>query len=379
MMFYLIVYLYSVQILFVSGKKVDVERVHFKYPDVLMIGAMKAGTTSLSNLMRDNPGICGYGEKEKHFFNGGDYAHKYEASVKKYLDEFKECKKDQLTLDSTPGYSVEPNVVDRMMETYTPEVWTKKLFIYLVREPVGRHYSEYQMEVRLCLDLDGDLKLKTDVEWRSWRHERACENVMSDFHNKRNDPAEFSNGYNKAAKILTFHQWCLSSHGKMELRRGHYKEVISRYLNVIRRDQIFLVNFDQLIYKTAVVMMGMNDFLGLEGTQRWKNDTILPLPKKSAGKVVPTVLDCITVDMLSRYFQHANGGGIDSWIRTMTSTNGSSRGEVDFGVFSDPVKKCVKLHSNDSQAVKAAYPSETWTFVEDTIKMHANQRVHGGA
>ena len=347
------------------------EIIHFKYPDILMIGAMKAGTTSLSNLMRANPAVCDYGEKEKHFFNGGDYVHKYAAQVQKYIDEFKGCKKNQLTLDSTPGYSVEPNVNDRMKETYLPEVLAKKYFIYLVREPVARHYSEYQMEVRLCLDLDGDLKLKNNVAWRLWRHERACDTVMSDYSNKRNDPAEFSVGYNKNAKILTFHEWCLSHHGKQELRRGHYKTVIMRYLDMIRRDQFLLVNFDKLISKTAEVMVGMNDFLNLQGDMRWKNDTTLPVPKKSAGNVVPTIMDCVTTDMLIRYFNHVNGGGIDSWIRNMTLEKGKPKGEIDFGTFSDPLRKCVKPRSNDSEAIKAAYPAATWTFIEDSIKFHS--------
>ena len=359
----------------VIGKKTaDVPRIHFKYPDILLIGVMKGATTQLSNLLRDNPAICNYGEKEKHFFIGNDYASNYEASVQKYLDEFKGCKEAQLTLDATPGYSVEPYVIDRMMETYTADEWAKKKFIYIIREPVARHYSEYQMEVRLCLDLDEDLKSNNQIEYRHWRHERACENVMSDYHNKRNDPATSSKGYNKAARILTFHEWCMTSHGRLELRRGNYKEVILRFLNKIRRDQFFLINFDQLITNTTSVMVGMNNFLELKDKQRFSNHTMLPVPHKSAGKVVPTVLDCVTVEMLQRYFQYANGGNIDSWIRNMTS----SRDGVDFGVFSDPTKKCVKLHSNNSsQEMKAAYPASTWTFVEDTINMHADVRLHG--
>lgn len=366
----------AVLALVVWGKKDDI--IHFEYPDILMIGAMKAGTTSLSNLMRSNPAICDFGEKEKHFFNGGDYTHKYAAQVQMYMNEFKGCKKKQLTLDSTPGYSVEPNVVDRMKETYLPEVLARKYFIYLVREPIGRHYSEYQMEVRLCLDLDGDLKLKNNVEWRLWRHERACDTVCFNYSNKRNDPAPLSVGYNKNARILNFHEWCLSHHGKQELRRGHYKAVIMRYLEMISRNQILLVNFDHLITKTASVMMGMNDFLHLPVEMRWKNDTTLPQPKKSPGNAVPTTMDCVTTDMLLHYFNHVNGGGIDSWIRTnLTVEKGRPMGEVDFGSFSDPKRKCVnKSSSNDTQVTKAAYPAETWTFTEDTIRFHALNKHH---
>lgn len=339
---------------------------HIDQPNILMIGAMKAGTTSLSNLMRSNPAICDYGEKEKHFFNGGAWHTNYAEILHKYKEEFSGCKAGQLTLDSTPGYSADPNVLERMKETYLPDVLSKKLFIYLVREPVSRHYSEYQMEVRLCLDLDEDLKLKNSVEWRLWRHERACENVAVNYNNKRNDPAEFSAGYNKAAKILSFHDWCLSNHGRVELRRGHYKDVILRYLEIVRRNQFFIVNFDHLIANTGAVMAGMSEFLGIAESTKWKNDTTLPQPKKSSGKVVPTTLDCVTVKMLEQYFRRANGDGLgaDVWIRNMTASQGRAKGEVDFGSFSDPFKKCV----NNTSAGNV-YPPATWTFVEDSDKL----------
>ena len=359
-----------------TGKEHEV--VHIKYPDILMVGAMKAGTTSLSNLMRSNSAICDYGEKEKHFFNGGDYSHNYEASVAKYLAEFKGCKKTQLTMDSTPGYSVEPDVVDRMRETYTPDVLDAKKFLFLVREPVARHYSEYQMEVRLCIDVNEDLKLKNSIEWRLWRHERSCENVMTDFSPKKNDPAEFSKGYNKGAKILTYHQWCLSSHGKLELRRGHYKEVIERYLHFVRQDQLFLVNFDVLISQTARVMVGMNDFLNLQGTSRWGNDTTLPVPKKSATNVKEaglefTSIDCTTVRMLQKYFIKINNGSVDEWIDKLTSSPTAARGQPPFGAFKSPLLKCNMPKTNDTVALKLLYPAETWTFTEDVM---ANPVLH---
>ena len=350
------------------GKGKDHEVEHIAYPDILMVGAMKAATTSLSNLMRSNPAICDYGEKEKHFFSGGEYKHNYEATVAKYIAEFKGCKKSQLTMDSTPGYSVEPNVVDRMRETYTPDVLDAKKFLFLVREPVARHYSEYQMEVRLCIDLDGDLKLNDSIEWRLWRHERACENVMADFSPKKNDPAVFAKGYSKGAKILTFHQWCLSPHGRLELRRGHYKEVIDRYLHFVRQDQFFLVNFDKLISQTGEIMIGISDFLDLQGPARWSNATSLPAPKRSANNVKAfTTIDCTTVSMLQKYFHTVNNGSVDVWINKLTLSPTAARGQSPFGAFKSPLLKCNPPNSNDTQMIKALYPSETWTFTEDVL------------
>jgi hypothetical protein len=70
-----------------------------EHPDIFLIGAMKAGTTSFHNLVVDASHglICGSGEKEKHFFNGGEYKNNYKDHVNNYNNEFKECKSNQMT------------------------------------------------------------------------------------------------------------------------------------------------------------------------------------------------------------------------------------------------------------------------------------------
>ena len=118
-----------------------------EHPDIFLIGAMKAGTTSFHNLVVDasNGLICGTGEKEKHFFNGGEYKNNYKGHVNNYNNEFKECKSNQMTMDSTPGYSVSKNVLPRIIESYSKTDLKKKKIVFILREPVGRHYSEFQM------------------------------------------------------------------------------------------------------------------------------------------------------------------------------------------------------------------------------------------
>ena len=318
---------------------------------------MKAGTTALSDLMRKNQAICDKGEKEKHFFNGPDYKKKYHAAVKKYMEEFEGCGGDQLTLDATPGYSEKPNVNERMIESYSATDLARKYFIFSIREPISRHYSEYEMNIRFCLDTVGDLNRTDQSSWRKYRHERACESVMSDFHPVTNDPTK-----NFDAKVLDFHQWCLSPFGRKELSRGHYKEAIQRFLQMIERNQLFLINFDTLVRNTSVVMQGMGDFLKLRTAHRWNASTTLAVPKKSGTAMNLAKMSCSTVEMLDAYFHRVNGN-IGEWIRNITSTLGRADGEPLFVDFvSDPFKNCNSTLRFDDERTKA--------FTEESIALN---------
>lgn len=70
-------------------------------PDIMLIGAMKSGTGSFHKLVVDESfgKICGYGEKEKHFFNNHEYVLNYKAHVAHYISQFSGCTNSQLTMD----------------------------------------------------------------------------------------------------------------------------------------------------------------------------------------------------------------------------------------------------------------------------------------
>jgi hypothetical protein len=92
----------------------------------------------------------GEGEKEKHFFDKTSYITKYEAARQSYLDEFVDCRKDQLTIDASPDYISTSAVPERIAQSYSPDVLSRKRFILILRDPISRHYSEYQMRLRVC-------------------------------------------------------------------------------------------------------------------------------------------------------------------------------------------------------------------------------------
>lgn len=115
-------------------------------PEVYLIGAQKAGTTTLAYLLSQHPNICVAKNKEPHFFS--TYWHKglawYETNFSDY--------ENAICLDASTTYAMAPlsknnsrnktsNLKDIPQRIYSINPNAK--FIYLLREPVARIYSAY--------------------------------------------------------------------------------------------------------------------------------------------------------------------------------------------------------------------------------------------
>ena len=115
-------------------------------PEVYLIGAQKAGTTTLAYLLFQHPNICVAKTKEPHFFS--TYWHKgldwYKTNFSNY--------ENAICIDASTTYSMAPisennsrnrtsNLKDVPQRLYSINPNAK--FIYLLREPVDRIYSAY--------------------------------------------------------------------------------------------------------------------------------------------------------------------------------------------------------------------------------------------
>lgn len=116
-------------------------------PDVMIIGAMKCGTTSLFRYLEGHPDFLGPKMKEIHYFD-----FKYDKGIEWYRRQFptklKKMKcglKGQriITGEASPYYMFHPHACKRIASVL-PNV---KL-IALLRNPVDRAYSHYQNEIR---------------------------------------------------------------------------------------------------------------------------------------------------------------------------------------------------------------------------------------
>lgn len=109
-------------------------------PNMLIVGAQKAGTTSLFGYLEQHPQCATSSAKEVHYFDNNYYrGEAWYRSFFPIVAGAKQAAKTRITFESSPYYQFEPRVPARI-QSLLPEV---KL-IFLLRNPVSRAYSHYQ-------------------------------------------------------------------------------------------------------------------------------------------------------------------------------------------------------------------------------------------
>ncbi len=122
-------------------------------PEAFLIGAQKAGTTTLAFMLDQHPGITVSTPKETDFFTAN-----WRRGLDWYRDRFP-GPKDSIFLDASPSYAAGPvddgpgAQPDADPRRHAPErihaLNPKAKFIYSLRDPVTRTYSSYWHRVRV--------------------------------------------------------------------------------------------------------------------------------------------------------------------------------------------------------------------------------------
>jgi hypothetical protein len=106
--------------------------------DTLIIGASKAGTTSLYHWLARRPAVCPSRVKEVRYFNGH-----LERGPRWYAAQFAPRRGATVLVEASPSYLWDPHVPARVRALLgAPRL------IVLLREPVDRAWSQYWMNVR---------------------------------------------------------------------------------------------------------------------------------------------------------------------------------------------------------------------------------------
>lgn len=118
-------------------------------PTFVIIGAMKAGTTSLYHYLDQHPQIQMASTKETNFFSGPPNGIPYPAGLKRIenLEDYEQLFDPTVAVrgEASPSYTVYPQRKG-VPERINGLVPNAKL-IYLVRDPVARAVSQYQHHV----------------------------------------------------------------------------------------------------------------------------------------------------------------------------------------------------------------------------------------
>jgi hypothetical protein len=116
-------------------------------PTFFIIGAPKAGTTSLHHYLNQHPQIQMSENKEPRFFAGPENSVPYAPGKVDDIEEYEQLFDSAISVrgEASTDYAIHPRregVPERIKEL-VPEAQ----FLYLVRDPVARTISHYQMRV----------------------------------------------------------------------------------------------------------------------------------------------------------------------------------------------------------------------------------------
>jgi hypothetical protein len=241
-------------------------------PSFLIIGAQRAGTTSLFNYLLRHPDVAGpsggdsavWWVKETHFFDekftkGTDWYRSF-FPLASTRERYRKRGHDLLAGEATPYYMFHPAVPARVAATL-PDV---KL-IALLRDPVERAYSHYQMMSRTGrekLGFEGALAAEPErlagVEEALMSEEEVFLPSGSRAHHQHRHRAYFS--------------------------RGLYAEQLERWLERFPREQLLVLKTEDLLARPAEVYAGTLAFLGLRD---WTLDDFPEHNKKPYSAIDP--------------------------------------------------------------------------------------------
>ncbi len=206
-------------------------------PDFLVIGAAKAGTTSLYSYLSGHPAIGAAFRKELYFFDM-----KWSRGINYYRARFPTIAQKRrherrhgspfITGEATPCYMFHPHAARRARAT----VPHAKLIVSL-RDPAERAYSHYCMNARRGVET---LSFEEAIE-------REPERLHGELERMREDEHYFS----------------LKRHYCAYLARGVYADQLQSWLEHFPRDQLLVLTNSQLKRDRQRTLARVQEFLGL--------------------------------------------------------------------------------------------------------------------
>jgi len=201
-------------------------------PDSLIIGAQRAGTSSMFRLLKLHPQIYGSAKKEVHFFDRN-----YSKGVNWYRSHFplrQKLKGGWVTFEATPCYLMFPHAAERISQLL-PNI----KFIVMLRNPVDRAISHYFHEVagnRENMPIEEAFKAEDD------RIRPELKKIQDD---------------------KTYHSIIYRNYSYK--KRGVYYDQIRHYLQFFNKEQLFIIKSEEyfenpnLIFKSVYAFLGVND------------------------------------------------------------------------------------------------------------------------
>jgi len=198
--------------------------------DFLCIGAQKSGTTLLYEHLKHIDEIFLPYRKELHYFD--DNTHYFNKDIK-YHDFFTKASKSQKRGEITPAYLFFDYVPQRIKKTVKDDL----KFIVLLRNPVYRAYSQYNMSLKV-----------QHHETLSFEEALIYENYRMSSHE---DHVNFS-----------------------YLSRGFYSKQIENYFKYFKKQQFMFILYENFVQEQNKYINEILQFIGIDKEVNIENLTV---------------------------------------------------------------------------------------------------------
>ncbi|MFO1431853.1 MAG: sulfotransferase [Candidatus Competibacteraceae bacterium] len=225
--------------------KVSLNHVTGNFPDFLVVGAAKAGTTSIHHYLKNHPDIFLPQRKELEFWhqnrnpNKALLAYNWNSPIPttliEYLSHYEKTSESQLVGEVCPAYLYYYQYVIDSLKDYHPN-WKKVKILIILREPVSRIISQYRFVRNQFLDPE-NLSFEDGL-------------IAEDRRKKENN------------LLLDLFYKDLS----------RYTEQVSAYLNAF--DNVFICLYDELKNDNYHLMNKICNFLQVDGYKMKLENTV---------------------------------------------------------------------------------------------------------
>jgi hypothetical protein len=228
-------------------------------PQFVIIGAAKAGTTSLYGWLSEHPYVAAASQKEVHYFDynyyrGEDWYRRHFPLGSEQAAFAREHGRPFLTGEASPSY---------MSHHWAPRRLAKLLpdarLIVALRNPVERAYSQFQMSRR-----------EQEEPLESFAEAVAAED-------RRLDPERARVGASPH-----YNSWAIGCWSY--LMRSRYAEQLERWLELFPRSQLHVLTLEELAQDPQAALEEVHEFLELPAH---RYDALSPLHTASYDAIAP--------------------------------------------------------------------------------------------
>ncbi|MDH4117005.1 MAG: sulfotransferase [Acidimicrobiia bacterium] len=197
-------------------------------PNVLVIGAQRAGTSSLYRYLGSHPQVVASIRKEVEYFST-----RMSMGERWYRAHFPLVSRPEVTFEATPDYMLHPLAAKRAA-TRIPDLRA----VALLRDPVTRALSQYGHQRRLGkepLEFLDALKAEPD--------------------RIRGDLARFDDDPDHPGVAVRIHGY---------VERGRYAQQLQRWFDTLGRERVHVIRTEDLWADPHATYGALLDFLGLD-------------------------------------------------------------------------------------------------------------------